>query len=99
MDHFDQTLLKIVKESISERGFDKSLIDTIANQFEIERTQTEASCVLSALIDLLLEKGVIDESEFNAKVEQRLEEQQNLIKEAVQQAIEADKTSADAPKA
>lgn len=83
---FSKELLEIIKQSIVERGIEKSLQDTIANQYTVEQIQTEFHCVLNALIDILIDSKIVDPEVLKTKVEQKVEEQEKLLKEAIELA-------------
>lgn len=83
MEHFSQELLDIIKQSVVERGIEKSLQDTIANQYTMEQIQTEFHCVMNALIDALIDKKLIDGEDLKERVEQKVIEQEALLKEAI----------------
>ena len=82
-DNFSNELLDLVKKSVVERGFEKSLQDTIANQYVLEQIQTEFHCVVNALIDALIDKEIVNPDDLRARVEQKVAEQEKLIKEAI----------------
>ena len=82
---FSKELLNIIKESVSERGFDKSLHDTIANQYVIEQVQTEFHCILNALIQLLVEKGVVDEVKLKNLTDDFIKKQEEELKKVLEQ--------------
>jgi hypothetical protein len=81
---FSKELLEIIKQSIVERGIEKSLQDTIANQYTVEQIQTEFHCVLNALIDILIDSKIVDPEVLKTKVEQKVEEQEKLLKNKIQ---------------
>ena len=83
MEQFSKELLDIIKQSIVERGIERSLQDTIANQYTLEQIQTEFHCVVNALIDALIDKELINADDLRARVEQKVAEQEKLIKEAI----------------
>ena len=58
---FPNELVELVKKSIAERGLERSLQDTVANQYVIEQVQTEFHCILNALISVLLDNNLINE--------------------------------------
>ncbi len=89
---FSKELLEIIKQSIVERGIEKSLQDTIANQYTVEQIQTEFHCVLNALIDILIDSKIVDPEVLKIKVEQKVEEQEKLLKEAIELATKSQST-------
>lgn len=89
---FSKELLEIIKQSIVERGIEKSLQDTIANQYTVEQIQTEFHCVLNALIDILIDSKIVDPEVLKIKVEQKVEEQEKLLKEAIELATKGQST-------
>lgn len=89
---FSKELLEIIKQSIVERGIEKSLQDTIANQYTVEQIQTEFHCVLNALIDILIDSKTVDPEVLKTKVEQKVEEQEKLLKEAIELATKGQST-------
>ena len=92
MEQFSKELLEIIKQSIVERGIEKSLQDTIANQYTVEQIQTEFHCVLNALIDILIDSKIVDPEVLKIKVEQKVEEQEKLLKEAIELATKSQST-------
>lgn len=85
-EHFSQELLDIIKQSVSERGIEKSLQDTIANQYTVEQIQTEFHCILNALIDVIVEAKVVTAETLRERVEQKINEQEKLLREAIELA-------------
>ena len=85
-EHFSQELLDIIKQSVSERGIEKSLQDTIANQYTVEQIQTEFHCILNALIDVIVEAKVVTAETLRERVEQKINEQEKLLREATELA-------------
>lgn len=85
-EHFSQELLDIIKQSVSERGIEKSLQDTIANQYTVEQIQTEFHCILNALIDVVVEAKVVTAETLRERVEQKINEQEKLLREAIELA-------------
>lgn len=81
---FNEELLKIIKESVRERGIENSIHDTIANQYVIEQVQTEFHCILNALISILLDKKIIDEESLNANINKNIEAQEKMLKEELE---------------
>ena len=81
---FNEELLKIIKESVRERGIENSIHDTIANQYVIEQVQTEFHCILNALISILLDKKIIDEESLNANINKNIEIQEKMLKEELE---------------
>lgn len=81
---FSKELLNIIKESVSERGFDKSLHDTIANQYVIEQVQTEFHCILNALIQTLIENKVIQEETLKQLIDENVASQEQMLKEMLE---------------
>ena len=81
---FNEELLKIIKESVRERGIENSIHDTIANQYVIEQVQTEFHCILNALISILLDKKIIDEKSLNANINKNIEAQEKMLKEELE---------------
>lgn len=81
---FNEELLKIIKESVRERGIENSIHDTIANQYVIEQVQTEFHCILNALISILLDKKIIDEESLNTNINKNIEAQEKMLKEELE---------------
>ncbi len=81
---FNDELLKIIKESVRERGIENSIHDTIANQYVIEQVQTEFHCILNALITVLLDKKLIDEESLNTNINKNIEIQEKMLKEELE---------------
>lgn len=86
MEHFSKELLEIIKQSIVERGIERSLQDAIANQYTMEQIQTEFHCVINALIDALVDAKIVDPDDLKARVEQKVAEQEALLREAIELA-------------
>ena len=88
-DNFSHELLDLVKKSVVERGFEKSLQDTIANQYVLEQIQTEFHCILNALITILKDKGVIDTDKLKEVTDSLIKIQE----EELQKVLENDRKS------
>lgn len=88
-DNFSKELLDLVKKSVVERGFEKSLQDTIANQYVLEQIQTEFHCILNALITILKDKGVIDTDKLKEVTDSLIKIQE----EELQKVLENDRKS------
>ncbi len=82
---FSNELLELVKNSVVERGLEKSLHDTIANQYVLEQIQTEFHCILNALIQLLVEKGVVDEVKLKNLTDDFIKKQEEELKKVLEQ--------------
>lgn len=95
MEHFSKELLDIIKQSVVERGIERSLQDAIANQYTMEQIQTEFHCVINALIDALIDAKVIDGDDLKARVEQKVAEQEALLKQAIELASKEESAQAD----
>lgn len=80
---FSTELLTLVQKSISERGLENSLIDTVANQFVIEQVQTEFHCILNALISILIENNLIDEAKLRDRISEKVKEQEEFLQETL----------------
>ena len=80
---FSTELLTLVQKSISERGLENSLIDTVANQFVIEQVQTEFHCILNALISILIENNLIDEVKLREGISEKVKEQEAFLQETL----------------
>lgn len=80
---FSTELLTLVQKSISERGLENSLIDTVANQFVIEQVQTEFHCILNALISILIENNLIDEAKLRERISEKVKEQEEFLQETL----------------
>lgn len=92
MEHFSKELLEIIKQSVVERGIEKSLQDTIANQYTMEQIQTEFHCVINALIDALIDAKIVNGDDLKTRVEQKVSEQEALLKEAIELAAKEEST-------
>lgn len=88
-DNFSRELLDLVKKSVVERGFEKSLQDTIANQYVIEQIQTEFHCILNALITVLKDKGLVDTDKLKEVTDSLIKIQE----EELQKVLENDRKS------
>jgi uncharacterized protein with von Willebrand factor type A (vWA) domain len=95
MEHFSKELLDIIKQSIVERGIERSLQDTIANQYTVEQIQTEFHCVLNGLIDLLIDAKIVDPADLRKRIEQKVAEQEAVIKEAIELAAKEPSTEVE----
>lgn len=82
---FSNELLELVKNSVVERGLEKSLHDTIANQYVLEQIQTEFHCILNALIQLLVEKGMVDEVKLKNLTDDFIKKQEEELKKVLEQ--------------
>ena len=90
---FNDELLKIIKESVRERGIENSIHDTIANQYVIEQVQTEFHCILNALITVLLDKKLIDEESLNTNINKNIEIQEKMLKEELEKEQNSSSTT------
>ena len=90
---FNEELLKIIKESVRERGIENSIHDTIANQYVIEQVQTEFHCILNALITVLLDKKLIDEESLNTNINKNIEIQEKMLKEELEKEQNSSSTT------
>ena len=86
---FPEELLELVKKSIAERGLERSVQDTVANQYVIEQIQTEFHCVLNAVIGLLLENNVIDEAKLKVAIDQKIEQQEEFLKKVLEDDLQS----------
>lgn len=85
---FPQELLDLVKKSVSERGLERSVQETIANQYVIEQIQTEFHCVLNAVIGLLLENNLIDEEKLKVAINTKVELQEEFLKKVLEEDLQ-----------
>ena len=90
---FPEELLELVKKSIAERGLERSVQDTVANQYVIEQVQTEFHCILNALITVLLDKKLIDEESLNTNINKNIEIQEKMLKEELEKEQNSSSTT------
>lgn len=83
-DNFSNELLDLVKKSVAERGFEKSLQDTIANQYVLEQIQTEFHCILNALIQYLKESKLIDTDKLKEMTDSFIKIQEEELKQVLE---------------
>ena len=84
---FPEELLELVKKSIAERGLERSVQDTVANQYVIEQIQTEFHCVLNAVIGLLIENNLVDEEKLKLAIDQKVEQQEEFLKKVLEEDL------------
>lgn len=84
---FPNELVELVKKSIAERGLERSLQDTVANQYVIEQVQTEFHCVLNALISILLENNLINEEKLRVAIDERIKGQEEYLKKVLEEDL------------
>lgn len=93
-NNFSNELMELVKNSVVERGFEKSLHDTIANQYVLEQIQTEFHCVLNALAHILIEKNVVDKTKLKELTDSFIKVQEEELKKVLesdrQQKVESE---------
>ena len=92
---FPNELVKLVKKSIAERGLERSLQDTVANQYVIEQVQTEFHCILNALISVLLDNNLINEQALQEEINKKIEIQEEFLRKTLEEDLAA--ASGDEP--
>ena len=78
-------LVKVCKQSVQELGVENAIAQSMANQYGLEQVQSDFHCLLLTLVNIIIDKNIITKEEFDKLYTERSKQQQEEIKEALNQ--------------